>query len=87
MYTVENESRQQAKLQECEEVGMNCEDCVQSSASTTAMFCSSLGGDGIDMAFRLMYRQPECQPMHASFHFYYIEATHPNSLEVLGAIA
>jgi len=83
MYRVEN----QARLQECVEVGLNCEECVRSSASTTAMFCNSLASDGIDVAFRLMYHRTECQPMHASFYFHYIQAVQPNSEELFAATA
>ena len=46
MYSHENEAR----LSECVEVGLHCEDCVQASASSIAMFCGGLGVDGIGSA-------------------------------------
>lgn len=83
MYSDENEAR----LPECADVGLQCEACVQSSASAIAMFCGSLGVDGIGVAFRLMYSKPECQAMHSAFHFHYIQATQRASEPVLHATA
>ncbi len=77
----------EAILPECVEVELNCEDCVRSSAGTIAMFCGSLGADGIGVAFRLMYHRVECQSMHSAFHFHYIQAAQPNAATVLPVIA
>jgi hypothetical protein len=83
MYIHENE----AILPECVEVDLRCEECVRSSASTTAMFCSSLGADGIGIAFRLMYQRPECQSMHSAFYFHYRLAAQAKSADVLAGTA
>ena len=83
MYSHENEAR----LPECVEVGLNCEDCVRSSASTIAMFCGSLGADGIGAAFRLMYHRQECRSMHSAFHFHYIQAARTNAPTIWPVIA
>lgn len=83
MYSQENNAR----LPECVDVGLQCEDCVQSSASTIAMFCGSLGADGIGVAFRLMYHKPECQSMHSAFHFHYIQAARKDTGAALAAPA
>lgn len=77
----------EARLPECVDVGLHCEDCVRSSATTTAKFCSSLGPDGIGVAFHLMYHRPPCQSMHSAFHFYYIQAAQPEACEALMATA
>ena len=79
MYSHHNE----AILPECSDVGLSCEDCVRSSASSIALFCTGLGPDGIGVAFRLMYHKPECQSMHSAFHFHYIQAAHPDAAAVL----
>ena len=76
MYIYDNEAR----LPECIEVGLQCDDCVRSSASTIAMFCGNLGPDGIGIAFRLMYHKPECHSMHSTFHFHYIQANTRNGI-------
>ena len=83
MHSYENEAR----LPECVEVGLLCEDCVSSSASTIAIFCGGLGRDGIGAAFRLLYYKPECQSMHSAFHFHYIQATRKEDSTALAAMA
>ncbi len=83
MYFHQNEAR----LPECVDVGLHCEDCVNSSATSTAKFCSSLRPDGISVAFLLMYPKPECQSMHSAFHYYYIQAAQPKIGDVLADAA
>jgi hypothetical protein len=82
-----NSHENEAISLECVEVGLNCEDCVRMSASTMALLCATLGEDAIDGSFHLMYPRVECQSMHSSFYFHYIQTVQQDAKAVLPIIA
>jgi hypothetical protein len=58
----------------CREVGLSCEECIQTVAEQTARLCTGLRGKAVGQLFVQLYPHPACSPMHALFDAVYQQA-------------
>jgi len=62
----------------CARVGLDCDGCVQRSASTTATVCQDLLPSGAHRVFFQLYSSPACHPMAEAFVAAYQDAVTPS---------
>jgi len=58
----------------CREVGLSCQECIETVARQTSRLCTGLRGKAIGQLFVQLYPHPSCSPMHAQFEAVYLQA-------------
>ncbi len=69
----------------CDEVGLDCTQCVRECAGHTARICGSLNGRLIGEIFGQIYHHAQCQQMSDLFARAYVEALVPRRKPVASA--
>lgn len=55
------------RKQECQEVGLECNECIRCSARSLAFVAEELTTPRLKTLFHVMYPDSECRPMVAAF--------------------
>jgi len=71
----------------CSNLGLDCRTCVRHAASSVASICQTIESQGLFQIFLSMYPSAGCHPMALTFEAEYQEATAPESLPALVAVA
>lgn len=59
----------------CAAVGLECRNCIQSSATSVARVCNEMQESGVRQVFFQLYRATACSFMLPAFQRVYAEAT------------
>lgn len=59
----------------CNEVGLDCETCTESTARNLAKVCKGLRGKMIGQMFVQIHNDPACSRMHSHFAAAYLAAS------------
>jgi hypothetical protein len=60
--------------QECREIGLTCDVCIDGTARDLASVCPGLRGKSVGQLFAQIYTQTACAKMHARFVRAYAQA-------------
>ena len=71
----------------CANVGLECNTCIQRSASTTAAICPDLSPAGVHRVFFQLYPSAGCHPMAHAFAAAYDHAMTPSKPITIAARA
>jgi hypothetical protein len=71
----------------CSAIGLDCGNCIQRCASTTAAICPDLSATGAHRMFFQLYPSPGCHGMALAFQRAYADALSPTRTMVAVAAA